>query len=307
LSARSGIRSIAGIVFAMLLFGCSEAPPTDPAAVEIIHIGDRIYTLEEFQGYLADNLVAEDDLAGPGNEAAMVKSRLFDAFVDERLLLLEADLQGLQVSDLEVEAYLGISAGAGESSTTRSDWNEARHRLKIEKLLEQRVRELPPTDDPSSSHAADASDRGRRLRLRSLMLETPELAAKVSREIVRGRISFDEAVVSHATSPEHGMPVELAWGSLSEEHRQGLEGLKEGQVSKPLEIGGVSYLFQIEAWLSEDSHNPEALAQEARRKAESLRRAEVLRTLVTQLREKVRIKLFFKSLPFVYVPDDSVD
>ena len=51
----------------------------------------------------------------------------------------------------------------------------------------------------------------------------------------------------------------------------------------------------------------DVLAEEARLSVESKRRAEALRNLCVLLRKNVDIRLYFDSLPFRYVPDDSVE
>lgn len=296
---------------------CTAPPPADPDPADVVLavLGDRTLTLADFQHYLDDNLAGDDETDALVSEGAAVKSRLLDAFIDERLLLLEADRRAVQVTDLEVEAYLkvgGLSDAGRDPSAPGSDWEDAARRLKIEKLHEALVRDLLPLSgeeapSPAAQWSTAQGGDGRRLRLRSLMLESPDLADRVSRDIRAGRMTFNEAVVAHTATPEEGLPVELRWDSLSEEHRGILRNLKPGQVSQPLSLVGGTYLFQVEAWLREDRRSPEAQAREARLRAERLRVAEASRMLIAHLRDTVPVRLNARSLPFPYVPADGVD
>ncbi len=302
-----------GILLTLIagLLGCA-AEPTDPARIVVAHLGDAGVSLSEFEAYLEVNLLEADEEESEA-ETDEVKSRLFDAFVEERLLLAEAEHRDVPVDDRELAIYLGPVEEEPEGAARPQELREAeaRRRVMIQKLLEAAVRSLPPLgDDDVRSYLEQNRERllpRRGLELRALMLDSVEHAEKIYREIRRRRMSFAEAVVTHEKAPGQGLPMRVDWDGLSVEVREGLQGLKPGQVSKPLEVNGNIYLFLIESWLKESEEAEKELILRARQELEGLRRIQAYDGLLAEIRRRIPVRLETRNLPFRYVreSDDS--
>jgi hypothetical protein len=269
----------------------------------VARLGEQPLYLVDLTAYLRENMpeLGEDE-EREREELDRVKSRLFDAFVEERLLLAEAERRGMAVDDWEIAAYLGI----GDADGTATPESTVRRRLMVQKLREGTILSLPPlTDEEVRAHAEQHGERlmsERRLELRALMLDSEEEAEKVRQNIRRRRMTFTEAVVAYEKYPGQGRAIPVAWSGLSREVRAALEELKVGQVSQPVEMQGNYYLFLIESWIKD----PELLAaerlQRARRELEDLRRQQALEELLAELRERNEVKLELRRLPFRYRP-----
>jgi parvulin-like peptidyl-prolyl isomerase len=98
--------------------------------------------------------------------------------------------------------------------------------------------------------------------------------------------------------------VEVGWNSLSEEVRGVLEGLRPGQVSRPVEQGGGHHLFLIEAWLDGGPSQAEIEAV-ARRELAARRREQAYQTLLLKLRAGSSIQVSPRNLPFEYRPEND--
>ena len=144
--------------------------------------------LSELESYLQANLLGLEEEGEPKSvEQDRVKSRMLDAFVEERLLLAEAGRRGLQVEDWEVDAYLALDEpdeeGAGKAIAERQEL--ARQRLLVQMLREGTILGLPPLqEDEVRRYAAKHGERllsGRRLQLRALLLNLgiPDSTARV--------------------------------------------------------------------------------------------------------------------------------
>jgi hypothetical protein len=286
--------------------GCSGRAPEAPD-VAVAYLGDEPQTLVELERYLEANLLGGEDRDSLApDELREVQSRLFDAFVEERLLLVEAEQRGIRVTDGEVESYLGLGREVEEAAVPASRWLEVRRRLMIEKLHEQVALELPPigerdVDEYLERHQEDGAGE-RRLRLRSLMLPERD-ADRVYQEIRRRRMTYDEAVVAHGAYEGHGVATEVSLSSLSDELRQALQGLQAGQVSPPVEVHGETYLFQVESWLG-GAADP-ALRRRARERLERQRLDEAFTALLHRLRAEIGVILKPENLPFEYVPESG--
>jgi hypothetical protein len=300
-------RRLVAALFLCWLTAC-DVGTKDPDEVAVAYLDGQPQSLAVLQSYLRSNLIADEtDDPDRDSEADVVKSRLFDAFIEERLLLMEAERRGVAVSDREIEAWIGVANVDGESAITGSRWAEERRRLMIHKLQQRLAEAAPPiADEVVLAYVAQHHESlmpPRRLILRALPLESAEEAQRVRREIARGRLTFEEAVVRYGTFPGLGQPIEVTWRNLPEAQREALEGLKADRVSEPVPMSGEVFLFQVQSWL-QDTEQLEQIAQAAARAAlESERREEIFRSLLVELKEKTEIEVKPRRLPFDYVPD----
>jgi hypothetical protein len=274
-----------------LVAGCATAP--DPERVVVAWLDDRPLTLGAWQRYLAVNLL--EQAPGALDDAGdRVHSRLFDAFIDEWLLVAEAERRGLDASEAEVDAWLGVSGGAPAGGQR----DEARRRIVLHRLEEDVAAALPPAD-PASTEDAPGESAGRGVRLRSLRFEDRAVAAEVAAAIARGETAFDDAVAEWGSATD-GVPIELAWSSLLAAHQESLAGLSVGQLSPPVEMAGAVWLFRVEAWLERPVDGPAEDARE-RREVERTRLAAACAALGASLRKKTAIRIESAALPFRYV------
>ena len=293
------------------LLGCAPEP-TDPERIAVAYVDGDGLSLSELEAYFAVNLLPADEEESE-EDTDEVKSRLFDTFVEERLLLAEAEHRKVPVDDRELSIYIGPveEDPEGEAAPRSRLAAEARRRVMIQKLLEDAVRSLPPLgDDDVRTYLEQNRERlvpRRGLELRALMLDSVEHAGKIYNDIRRRRTSFAEAVVTHEKAPGQGLPMRVDWDGLSVEVREGLEGLKPGQVSKPLEVNGNIYLFQIESWLKRSEEAEQELIHRARQELEGLRRLQAYDGLLAEIKNRIPVRLERRNLPFRYVeePDDS--
>jgi hypothetical protein len=303
------------ILVGALAAACGGAPASPGADAVVAHVGDLPVSRGEVESYLAVNLLYEDGV-DPTDPAATdrVKSRLFDALADQKRLLAEAARRRLQVSDREVDAHLATEADevpvvAGLSREARR--RLVRGRLTIRLLEDRLVERRPPlTDQAILAHVERARDTlasARRLRVRALRFPSAEDAAAASDRIRRGAMTFVDAVLTYETNPGQGVPLELAWETLSDELRGALGGLQPGETSLPVDFHGDVYLFQLEAWLDGAAMREEDLFERARAELERRRRRVALDGLLGRLRRAMPLTVDEERLPFTYIPDPAPD
>lgn len=291
---------------ALCVVACTDQTFLDDESIVAVVAGEPIH-LNEVNAYFDANLI-EVEGEEPSHATAEVKSRLLDALIEERLLAAEAEELGIEVTALEIEAYLDF--GAVETIDTERDpgrtHREARRRLMVQKVQEQVLRELDPlSDEEVARHVEEHRDRllpERRIELRALQLGSSRQAERIYNEIRRRRMTFQEAVIAHERSPGQSGPRRVSWENLSEEVRQALDSLKPGQVSKPIEIYGEVYLFQIGSWLREPDDREVELTRRAREELEAVHRQQALADLIGALRERRPVRILFENLPFDYSP-----
>ncbi len=271
---------------ALLLLGsCSGGDqPLDEGVVASLN-GDPV-TLDQFLEYLDESHSPEDepDVALTGTDTEQldrVRSRLFDIFVDERLLAGEARRRYGKGPDAFDRLFAELAAEAGEPDPAMVD----------AMVLER---------------SADFRE-DRTLVLRALMFQDQAVADKVYDQIRRKRMTFPEAVAAHEATPGQGAPMETSLGSLPDEVRGAIEQLVAGRVSRPVEVHGIFYLFQVEAWrdaagLADDSE----LREEALAELRSRMIQVATDRLLQELKNHPKVWIETSRLPFRYVPETAV-
>lgn len=294
------------LLLAIVVAGCGGERVVEPGAVA--QVGDAEISREALDLYFELNLLAdEDETVKPGGRLDRVKSRMLDALIDETILLAEAERRGLEATGAEVSAEVpGADAEQEEASLERRR-EHVRQRIMVQKLLDRVAQEQPGATDEEIrawvDRALDGAEPQRRLRLRSLRLDSAETAVGVGSLIRDGSMSFDDAVATHGSGPDQGVPMELAWDTLPEDVQQALADLDPGQVSGPVDFRGDTFLFQVEAWLADA---PEVDEETARRELGRDRIRTTHETLLRDLRAKTTVKIHVRRLPFRYLPDKDV-
>ncbi len=292
----------------LLLAACNAAvSPEDSVA----HVGDTAVSLAELELYFTLNLLTDEDVETKDpNGLDRVKSRLLDSLVHEKVLVAEAERRGLEVGDPEIDAYLGnnVKHGGDDPSLSRDCQRVlARQRLLVQKLQDSMARQLPqPLDEEVRSYIEQSAGRlapQKRVRLRALRFEVPEDAAEVSTRIEQRTMSFAEAVVTYETGPGQGVLLELSWDNFSDDLRDALGGLKSGEVSRPVDFHGETFLFQLEAWLTAPSEMDEELTSRARDELAREYRRKAEEELLRGLRERTAVEIHRERLPFRYLPE----
>lgn len=291
-----------------ILFGGCGGDGTE-VGDDVASVDGRTVTRSELDLYLTLNLPPTDeDPTLDSGGADRVKSRLLDALVAEAALVSEAMRRGLAVSEEEIDAYLqvdGEDAPAVKSLSDALRRRLARQRMLAQKLRESLVEEMPPPDDEEVLAYIERSG-GRlaprkRIRLRSLRLESAETAQEVAARIRAGRLSFVEAVVNYETNPGQGVLLELSWDNLSPEIRESLEGLDPGEVSLPVEFNGDIFLFQVDSWLTKPGEMDQELIRRARNELAGLRMRQASEALLDDLQDRMSILIHEERLPFDYI------
>jgi len=269
--------------------------------------GDPI-AVAALERYLDGILSFEDDTDPlQGEDLDRVKSRLFDTFIEEEILLREAIRRGVEIADVEIAAYL---EGPGSDEEQRAAATErsretARRNLTILKLRGAVVGVdagvgLEEVEAYLEEHRK-ALEADQQIVLRSLMVGTEANAKRVRREILLGEMAFTEAVGVFGLTPDQGQPMEVSLRDLPQEIRDALEGLSSGEISKPVEFQGKVYLFLVDvgpARVEEERLRELAVSELLRLKSQ-----EASDSFMTHLRAQVVVEIHPENLPFHYLPE----
>jgi hypothetical protein len=297
---------------ALVMCACGGTPPPpDPRKLPVAKLDSRTLTVSDLEDYLRNNLAeAAGDEAATTEEIDRVKSRLFDNFIDERLLLIEAERRRITVSPEEIAAYLGSGDDAPQPVP---GWTDAEQREVVRRdLLVQKLRESLAVGeakvDPAEVEAYVAEHQNALqppavVVIRTLTLDSAERAEAVREQLNRKRVTFREAVKTLSKSPLDAQLQETSLDNLPEAVQAALASLKPGQVSAPVEDQGRFVLYCLQS----GPRARKATLAELREKAQEIlsqrKVEEALDRVVDELRRKAKVEFFTANLPFRYVPE----
>lgn len=303
MNRRPGLALLA--LLALGVAGCTRGTVGDPP---VVRIGDEEFTRGDFDAYTALNLLQDPELNPESEDYQRVMSRLFDGFVEQKLLLAAAKEAGTVVGDHEIEFYVRQYAGEGQSVEAV---DEIRPAWIVENLMVQKYRQAildrPVRLDPAEvrrhleAHRDELTPRAEVV-LRSLQLESREQADAVYRDISRRKITFSEAVVLHRTDDEQGAPFRVDLESLPRQIRDAVVDEREGRTTPPVVLQDAVFLFHVQERI-DPSEDPAELLELAREHLLEQERQQALEDEVDRLRRQATPQTFTANLPFRYVPE----
>ncbi|HEV8199700.1 MAG TPA: peptidyl-prolyl cis-trans isomerase [Candidatus Polarisedimenticolia bacterium] len=271
-------------------------------------VGDRKITYRAFERYLNDN-AGEDE--GEGDQVDAFKSRLLDQFLEEQLLLKEAERLEVAVSDAEVDAYLKELGVSEDDVDVGTPDGKAAFRARVKDgLLVQKVKEkavlktikVAPgeVDDELKKHP-EAAASGSKVVLRQILLEDKNAAEEARRLILAEPAKFEEVARAKSGAPDKGAPRAYDEQDLPEDLRTAVAALKPGEISPVVEQSKTFVLLKLDRRVEAAPSD----AAEARHRVESelfrQKADQVMERYIADLKEKTAVRVIRALLPFRYV------
>jgi len=231
-------------------------------------VNGEIITLYEVQQATDAQLQQmENKPAGAGSDAFRqeLQRRILDSKINDILLKQEAARLNITVSDTEVEGHIrefkqknNITEDMFVASLFVKGMSREGYVKNIrETMLKQRLlgllirRKISVTDQDIQDFYTQHGDQfqaNKKLGLRLIVLPEGKKADSLRKDILAGKISFEDAARKHSVGPAAESGGELGTVVLSEmapQWKTALEGLKEGDVSVPLDLEGKAALLKI--------------------------------------------------------------
>jgi len=280
----------------------------DPGAVATV--AGRPLPYRMFERYLDDNAGEETE---EGESGDAIKSRLLDQFIEEQMLMLEADRLKVVVSEAEVDAYLAeLGLTEGDLDVGAPDGKEA-FRAKIRRsLVLQKVKETavlktiqvsPAEVEDELRRRPEANAAQEHLVLRQILLEDRGAADDARRAIMVDPGRFETLAKERSAAPDRGQPRAYALQDLPPDVRAAVEGLTPGQVSPVVELPFGFVVFQM---VKREEARPDMAQVRAAIEAELFRRKadQVMERYLADLKGKTEIHVNRAILPFRYVGEN---
>jgi len=245
---------------ALLLGGCGDPSP-DPSPSPTPS-PDEVIARVNGEPVTASQLERAAAVAGFLGEGQS-DDEVLEGLVEEALVAQEAARRGLEVPDDEVEARVAevVEAVGGEPSLDEQlraaglDQDDLRSRLRVVVAGELLQDELFSDVKVTRAQARRFYDQNREaftepaaVRLGDIAVRTEAIAESVLVRIEEGQ-SFESAAGQFSADPElqasRGMLGWVTVASIPEPAREVVEGLRKGEISRPVQVGPLWHLFKV--------------------------------------------------------------
>jgi len=244
--------------------GGSEAGASPDAIGEIY---GRPVTLAGFNAYVAGVAPPGGDQPPAQNQAELM-SRLLDRYLDEELILREAERDGMTVPEKDVlkamavlkqpeEEAAGGAPGAEEASPVPQPVSgavAARDRMKrallVKKFREERIlKGLAVAPDEIAAwyeeHKDDFSQPAHVV-LRQILVDDKDAAKKIREELLKDPNRFEEIAAGQSMAPDRGRPHAYAEADLAPEIVMAAAAVPDGGITQVVSDAMGSRVFRVD-------------------------------------------------------------
>ena len=305
---------VVGVSLLLLLFvvcnqqGANRADKAEELDLDepVVNINGRDINARTFYDYIKHNF---------GNEEAelddYIRSRLLDFFIEEQLLVDQAQKMMVTVSETEVERAMGQPEGAVGLLMDTGGWKVGfRNNILVQKFINQFVlRDLVITEEELKlyydSHPEEFT-LPEKVRASQILAEDEEKAEKVL-QLLKSR-SFEEVARAYSISPEAEKGGDMGYfekGQLPLEFEKVIFGLKVREYSPVVKSPYGFHVFKLVEKRGEGKLPFKEAVNLIKIKLMQTKGEELYKKYLSQLKAKSHTKIYYQNLGFQYKKKES--
>jgi hypothetical protein len=252
--------ALLAVCVVFLAVGCGKGPDLQKASSPngaggrgrtVLNVEGSAYTASDFDRYVRAN-------AGKEKLSDLSLSRLFDKFVEEKLLLEGAGRQGVSLTPEEKKDYLAKLAGESPPEDaavpTRREQDESRFdRPLIDKYTYPLLKDIRAQDQEVHAYYEEHKKDfllPERVKVSQVLLETEHKAVEVLRNLENaGEEEFRKVAREESAGPEAFRGGEMGVfknGDLPYEMEKVIFALEEGKLSRVVESSYGYHIFRLD-------------------------------------------------------------
>ena len=304
-------------IFVMLSLGCKEDASVQRAAQPdsqgekknfiILRVQDSVYVNADFERYLQLSL-------GEGfkNLADLSMSRLADDFVEEKLLLAEAQNQKIVLTQEEKKRFL--AKHSSDSMIEEENWSldEGGVDLLFEQLLVEKytyllVRDIEVDAKEIQDYYLEHKREfllPERVKVSQILLPTEEKAVEILEDLANADPeNFKKLARAYSIGAEASRGGEMgvfAIGQLPDEMETTIFSLKEGDVSPVLESSYGFHIFRLDARYEPELISPDQAAASIEVKILGQKVKDRIAQHIANLKNSLEWEFYAQNLNFSY-------
>ena len=301
-------------------FACGKSAPgvaaagaslSDPQKLSLVvlTVDTQTYTNADFDKYVRTT-VGE----GAADLTVPALSRLYDDFVNEKILLRQAQSKGVSLTEEERQQYIQKQrSGSADSSPSTPDAEALlAERLVVEKYLSQVVQDIKVEDREVAAYYAEHKSaylQPEKLQVSQILFASQGAATEV-RERLNGASEDDFRVIARArsTGPEAargGVMGVFSAGQLPPELEKFIFPMKEGEISRVVESPYGYHIFRLDKKLEAGLMSLEDAAPSIRAKLADRKSKEAIAAHLDTLKAGLDWKARTENLAFAYQRNET--
>jgi len=280
----------------------------------IATISGQPVELADFQEYVSGVLENDpsQDAEQPSDE---LMSRLLDRFLEEELIIRAAGNRGITVDEREVTEALRELQEPEVASTAKAgtDFDLLRRRMRralvTRKFREERVlKGLSVSNEEIAAYYGAHKEEFQhlsRLVFRQILLDDPDQAKELRRELMKDTSKFQEIAEEHSLAPDKGRSRAYESRDLPPEVLEAISDVPEGGLSKVSTSALGVQIFLLEKREREREMGIEEVSDKIRVILLQEKGRKAYETVIAALREEAGLKIHTENLPFAYVKEEA--
>jgi len=276
----------------------------------ILKIEDSFYLNSDFEQYVS--LTADDNL----RVSSIILSRLFDSFIEEKILLQDLKKQDISLSDNEIKQYITSLSRqlANEEENTK---DEIGSKILFEMLLINKfTSELTKDINVIPEEIDDYYKKNKReflkpemIKVSQILLDAEDEAVSVLKKVKDApKELFGETArlisvgVEAKNNGEMGI---FELGQLPHKMEKIIFALKVGEVSQVVESSYGFHIFRLDDKYPAELLSKEEIASEIKVKIFDIKVRDFMGKYIKDLKSKMEWSFYPKKLPFPYQRNDN--
>jgi parvulin-like peptidyl-prolyl isomerase len=276
----------------------------------ILKIEDSFYLNSDFEQYVS--LTADDNLW----TSSIILSRLFDSFIEEKILLQDVKNRNISLSDNEIKQYItSLSRQLGSENGNTTD--EVGSKILFEILLINKfTTELTKDMNVIPEEIDDYYEKNKReflkpemIKVSQILLDAEDEAVSVLKKVkdapkeLFGETARLVSVGLEAKSNGEMGIFEL--GQLPHKMEKIIFALKVGEVSQVMESSYGFHIFRLDDKYPAELLSKEDIASEIKVKIFDNKVRDFMGKYIKDLKSKMEWSFYPKELPFPYQRNDN--
>jgi parvulin-like peptidyl-prolyl isomerase len=308
----------------LLAAGCGRGKTSPPASQTasgvqneaprgpILQVESAVFTNDDLKAYF--RAVGGSDIGSLSPESM---SRLFDRFVDEKIMLEAARRQNLTLSDEEKKSYLAKRAGESLSDRSGADGRTAARDNSFDGLLAEKyafevVRDIQVDESEIEAYYEEHKKDfllPERVQVSQILVPTEEKAVSVLRRIgSASEAEFRKVAREESSGPEAfkgGVMGVYKQGDLPHDMEKVIFALDEGKVSQVVESSYGYHVFRLDKKFPPQLESVEEAAPGIRVRVLEQKIKDALAAHLAGLKGTLSWKIFSENLFFAYQKVDQ--
>jgi parvulin-like peptidyl-prolyl isomerase len=305
-----GFRVFNTALLSAVSLSCGERIPDDPVVLEI---GSRAVSHSQLEVYIEKGV--EEQAPSARGE---LKARLLDQFIEEQLLLMAAEEEGIRVDPQEVEALSGklgsVAGGQGGEAGTDLETDRATARLdfeshiRVRKLIENEVLNgLTVDEEEIAAHYEKNSayyKQPETVDISQILVETENEARHIRQELEADSRRFEELAHQYSEGPEASRAGHLGTfrrGELPPDFEEVVFNIRKGKLSDVVKTDFGYHIFRLNDVRRVRDLSLEEVSDAIRIELLRQKSGQALAIYIDELKKRYPVKVYADRLDFPYM------